>query len=89
MKAQRAGEEYMMHMPRRWREGDIFTPHDLSGNEMRKWRKRQDRKEDVLDVVGVNPLDHYRVGFPRPCTCPLPIPSGAKGWRPDCEAETD
>ena len=76
MEAQRAGEEYMMHMPRRWREGDVFTPHDLSGNEMRKWRKRQDRKEDVLDVVGVNPLDNYRVGFPPSLYLPLAYPVG-------------
>ena len=52
-----------MQMPRRWREGDVFTPHDLTGNEMRKWKKRVGRREDVLDVVGVNPLDHYRVGL--------------------------
>ncbi|KAL2111053.1 hypothetical protein VUR80DRAFT_361 [Thermomyces stellatus] len=58
--AQRVSEEYMMQMPRRWREGDIFTPHDLTPNEMRKWRKKVGRTEDVFDVVGINPLDHYR-----------------------------
>lgn len=64
--AQRVSEEYMMQMPRRWREGDIFTPHDLTPNEMRKWRKKVGRTEDVFDVVGINPLDHYRVSL-----CPL------------------
>lgn len=61
--AQRVSEEYMMQMPRRWREGDVFTPHDLTGNEMRKWRKRVGRTEDVFDLVGINPLDHYRVSI--------------------------
>lgn len=62
--AQRLSEEYMQQMPRRWREGDVFTPHDLTGNEMRKWKKRIGRSEDVFDLVGVNPLDHYRVRKP-------------------------
>lgn len=76
MEAQRLGDEYMLHMARRWREGDVFTPHDLSANEMRKWRKRLGRKEDVLEIVGVNPLDHYRVGFP---VSPIPFLCVA-GW---------
>lgn len=51
----------MAQMPRRWREGNILTPHDLSGSEMRKWKKRSDRTADVFDAAGVNPMDHYRV----------------------------
>lgn len=61
----------MSQMPRRWREGDVFTPHDLTGNEMRKWKKRSDRTADVFDAAGVNPLDHYRVSPPR---CPFSFP---------------
>lgn len=68
------GEEYMMHMTRRWREGDVYTPHDLSGNEMRKWKKRIGRTDDVFDLVGVNPLDHYRVSILPTIPAPPQIP---------------
>src|SRR5699024_2797282 len=73
--AQRLSEEYMAQMPRRWREGDVLTPHDLSGSEMRKWKKKSDRTADVFDAAGVNPLDHYRVSSP-PSPCSLITPSG-------------
>lgn len=63
-------------MPRRWREGDIFTPHDLSGSEMRKWKKRSERTADVFDAAGVNPLDHYRVSFPLLPSFHCPFSSG-------------
>lgn len=53
----------MHQMPRRWREGDVLTPHDLTGNEMRKWKWKSERTADVFDAAGVNPLDHYRVSL--------------------------
>ncbi|PKS07672.1 hypothetical protein jhhlp_006279 [Lomentospora prolificans] len=60
VEAQRVSEDYLSQMPRYWREGDVFTPHDLSGNEMKKWRRKAPKTADVFDVLGVNPLDHYR-----------------------------
>ena len=51
---------------RRWKVGDVYSPHDLSGIEQGKWR-RQRRKprprhgdRDVMDKLGLNPLDLYR-----------------------------
>lgn len=50
-------------MPRRWRVGDVYAPHDLSGVEMSKWKKLRKKpkvKYDVMDQLGMNPLDHYK-----------------------------
>lgn len=48
-------------MPRHWKAGDVYAPHDLSPAEMRKWRSRQPPKKDVMDLLGANPLDMYKV----------------------------
>ncbi|KAK5131548.1 hypothetical protein LTR08_000875 [Meristemomyces frigidus] len=51
---------------RRWRVGDVYSPHDLSGIEQGKWRKQRRKPrarhndEDVMDKLGLNPLDLYR-----------------------------
>lgn len=50
--------------PRRWREGDTYTPHDLTAGEMMKWKKPRQPTKDVFDLLGLNPLDHYKV-----CVC--------------------
>ena len=48
-------------MPRFWKTGDVYAPHDLSPAEMRKWRKRAPPKKDAMDLLGVDPLDLYKV----------------------------
>ncbi|KAI1483043.1 hypothetical protein K445DRAFT_321084 [Daldinia sp. EC12] len=53
-------EDYMRQLPRRWRTGDVYAPHDLSAVEMNKWRRTQARKKDLVDVLGLRPLDMYR-----------------------------
>ncbi|CZT25740.1 uncharacterized protein RCC_11409 [Ramularia collo-cygni] len=48
---------------RKWKTGDVYSPHDLSGPEMAKWKKlrRKPRpKYDVLDQLGMNPLHYYK-----------------------------
>nr|POE47957.1 30s ribosomal protein s18 [Quercus suber] len=53
---------------RRWRLGDVYAPHDLSGVEMSKWKKLQRRapassgkiKTDVLDQMGIDPRKEYK-----------------------------
>jgi hypothetical protein len=47
---------------RPWREGDVYAPHDLSHQEMKKWSKHRAPKSDVFDVLNMNPLDEYKVG---------------------------
>lgn len=51
-------------LTRRWKSGDVYAPHDLSGVEMSKWRQAQPKgkpKKDVFDMLKINPLDHYKV----------------------------
>jgi hypothetical protein len=53
---------YMQQMPRRWKPGDVYAPRDLSPYEANKWRGgSQGVKRDILDMLGLNPLDNYRV----------------------------
>jgi len=48
-------------LTRRFKAGDVYAPHDLSGTEMLKWKQRKMPEHDVFDVLNFNPLDHYRV----------------------------
>jgi small subunit ribosomal protein S18 len=57
-------QDYSKQITRRWRAGDIYAPHDLSGAEMKKWKRRSQPTHDVFDVLNFNPEQHYRV-------CPL------------------
>ncbi|KAK3618542.1 hypothetical protein LTR56_024583 [Elasticomyces elasticus] len=53
-------------IPRRYKPGDVYAPHDLSGNEMAKWKKLRRKPRvgshgtDVLDSLGVDPRKHYK-----------------------------
>ncbi|KAH9807356.1 mitochondrial 37S ribosomal protein RSM18 [Teratosphaeria destructans] len=53
-------------LPRRWKSGDVYAPHDLSGVEMSKWKKlsrkprTSSKGRDVLDQLGINPLKEYK-----------------------------
>jgi len=55
--------ELEQQQTRRWRPGDVYAPHDLSGVEMAKWkrvRRQPKARADVLDQLGMNPLQHYK-----------------------------
>lgn len=56
---------------RNWKPGDIYAPHDLSPQEMIKWKAPKQPTKDIIDMLGLNPLDHYRVSC-----CPV----GFRGW---------
>lgn len=56
-------EELQRQAPRPWQIGDVYAPHDLSAAEMRKWSKLKSSNRDEFDLVGINPLDHYKVCF--------------------------
>jgi hypothetical protein len=61
LKARDISADYLRQMPRRWRAGEVYAPHDLSPIEMNKWRKSRASKQDVVDMLGISPLDMYRV----------------------------
>ncbi|TDZ39765.1 37S ribosomal protein RSM18 [Colletotrichum sidae] len=60
LKERKISDDYLRQMPRRFRNGDVYAPHDLSPVEMDKWRKIRRPTVDVVDMLGINPLDHYR-----------------------------
>ena len=61
-KVQRA-KDLERQMPRlsKWSVGDVYAPHDLSAVEAGKWRKRKSSERDVFDILGINPLEEYKV----------------------------
>jgi hypothetical protein len=48
-------------IPRRWKAGDIYAPHDLRPEEMDKWKKRGRPEVDVVDVLALDPISEYKV----------------------------
>lgn len=56
-------EDYGRQMHRKWRAGDVYAPHDLTGREQAKWKRgKRAQKGDVVDALGINPLLEYKVG---------------------------
>lgn len=64
LRNRKISNDYLKQMPRRWDAGDVYSPHDMSPIEMQKWRRRSPRKDDVVDVLGIRPLDMYKVCSP-------------------------
>ncbi|KAL7909018.1 ribosomal protein S18 [Trichoderma velutinum] len=60
LRNQKNSNDYLRQMPRRWDAGDVYSPHDMSPVEMQKWRKRSPRGGDVIDALGIRPLDMYK-----------------------------
>lgn len=54
-------EDMARQMHRNWNTGDAYAPHDLSYQEQKKWIKPRQPTKDVIDMLGLNPLDHYKV----------------------------
>ena len=51
-------------MTRKWRVGDVYAPHDLTGVEMAKWKKMRRKPKtrwDVVDQLALKPVEHYKV----------------------------
>lgn len=66
LQSREVADRFSRMMPRFWREGDVYSPQDLGAYEARKFRgqKGQAAKNgDVMDLLGVNPKDLYRVSF--------------------------
>lgn len=64
--AKRIDLERLLAM-RRYQNGDIVSPHDLSFQETLKWRPnpRKRPQYDVFDMLGLDPRKEYKV-FPPP-----------------------
>lgn len=56
---EKLSRDFLKQMPRTWAAGDVYSPHDMSPIEMQKWRKWSKRNADVIDVLGIRPVDMY------------------------------
>ena len=54
---------------RRWKQGDVYAPHDLTPAEMKKWKMRKKSSVDAFDILAINPVDQWKVIVR--CTEPL------------------
>ncbi|KAF2102111.1 ribosomal protein S18 [Rhizodiscina lignyota] len=59
---QRRGDMEKLLTTRRYRDGDIVSPHDLSFQETLKWRMdpRKRPQYDVFDMLGIDPRKEYK-----------------------------
>ena len=48
---------------RRWKAGDVYAPHDLSGIEMRKWRTPRPVMMDAFKALDLDPRQEYKVRY--------------------------
>lgn len=64
MKNQNEGRILERFQTREWAPGDIYSPHDLSPSEMKKWSKRWSPSNDAFDALNIKPLEHYKVQPP-------------------------
>lgn len=61
LRKSQVASNYLRQSPRRWNHGELYSPHDLSPEELARFRKPTRPKFDVIDVLGINPLDEYQV----------------------------
>ncbi|KAF1930389.1 ribosomal protein S18 [Didymella exigua CBS 183.55] len=53
--------QFQRQIYRRWQTGDIYSPHDLTGAEQKKWKYgRKKPQSDAFDVLGINPINEYK-----------------------------
>nr|OQO28118.1 hypothetical protein B0A51_05658 [Rachicladosporium sp. CCFEE 5018] len=58
-----ARKDYELQQFRRWRVGDVYAPHDLSGVEAAKWKRVKHKgrpRHDVLDSLAIDPRAEYK-----------------------------
>ncbi|KIH90502.1 37S ribosomal protein [Sporothrix brasiliensis 5110] len=60
MAERKTTEDYARHLTRRWRVGDLYTAHDLGVEEMHQWGESYLSQRDVIEILGINPIDEYR-----------------------------
>jgi small subunit ribosomal protein S18 len=54
--------QYQRQIYRKWQPGDVYSPHDLTGAEQKKWKfGRKKPQSDAFDVLGINPINEYKV----------------------------
>ncbi|KAJ5506039.1 hypothetical protein N7453_004996 [Penicillium expansum] len=59
-KAQGESRALERYQTRDFKAGDVYSPHDLSPAEMKKWGKRQSPQTDAFDALNLKPMDLYK-----------------------------
>jgi small subunit ribosomal protein S18 len=54
-------EQMERFLTRRWKDGEVYAPHDLSASEMKKWARRNRPNQDAFDLLALDPLSLYKV----------------------------
>ncbi|OCK83710.1 ribosomal protein S18 [Lepidopterella palustris CBS 459.81] len=53
--------QFEQQMWRKWKSGDVYAPHDLTGSEQAKWKRTKTTpKMDAFDVLKLNPINEYK-----------------------------
>ena len=60
MQERKVSDDYMKQMTRRWRVGEVYAPNDLSAREANAWKQARLINADVVDILGINPVEEYR-----------------------------
>ncbi|KAF2108315.1 ribosomal protein S18 [Lophiotrema nucula] len=54
-------DSYQRQIHRKWKTGDVYAPHDLSGAEQMKWKRaKKTTRSDAFDTLGINPINEYK-----------------------------
>ena len=54
-------DDLTKQIKRRWKAGDVYAPHDLSGVEVQKWSKNEQPSRDIFDMLNFDPMANYWV----------------------------
>jgi len=54
-------DDLTKQIKRRWKAGDVYAPHDLSGVEVQKWSKNEQPSRDIFDMLNFDPIPNYWV----------------------------
>ncbi|KAG7115648.1 37S ribosomal protein RSM18 like [Verticillium longisporum] len=60
LRERKTSDDYMKQMPRKWKTGDVYAPHDMNPHQLARWKKKTAPKRDVTDLLSLNPLDMYK-----------------------------
>lgn len=60
MRERKVSDDYLKQMTRRWRVGEVYAPNDLSAHEANAWKQPRLINADVVDILGINPIEEYR-----------------------------
>ena len=71
LKREARKRDLMTMSTRNWKGGDVYSPHDLSLVEIRRWKGRTRPEVDVFDTLALDPLGEWKVSGFTGCSQPV------------------